>query len=389
MLQILQDTKSALDGGQEHHRLFRRKGQRGNVYQPVHPGKWNRQAPAYGRFWVDVQGSKRRRRTVSLGVCLTKSLARERLREFIERAGINSNCVLHERTAPGTKFEQQAEWWIGGLTTRRRRPPKPATVYAWRHCLNKWILPNLGKKLVSEVEFYPRPWNYEFIQLPLVVKEKQNRPTITDVEISAALRNVRKRYAVMFALLAGTGLRIGEVLAVRTTDFAPGCRVLHIRRSVWRRCEQEPKTASAVRLVDIAEPLALVLCRYTTGLDGHLFTNLKGGLLDQCNVLDALHEVGKRGGFHVFRRFRFALLRKAGVPEHLIKLWLGHSQDLTDRYAVQLYEDVAYRREWCERAGLGLELGELGYKGLFAIRPSHVAQTHRETDFRIGCGGWI
>jgi integrase len=364
-------------------------------------------------------------------VCLTKSLARERLREFIERAGINSNYILHQRTAPGTKFEQQAEWWIGGLTTRRRRPPKPATVYSWHHCLDKWILPNLGKKLVSEVgngalrqfvetlsaaglaaktminivavvklvvasavneegdEIYPRTWNYEFIQLPLVVKEKQNRPTITDVEISAVLSSVRKRYAVMFALLAGTGLRIGEALAVRTTDFAPGCRVLHIRRSVWRRCEQEPKTASAVRLVDIAEPLALVLCRYTTGLDGHLFTNLNGGLLDQRNVLDALHKVGKRGGFHVFRRFRFALLRKAGVPEHLIKLWLGHSQDLTDRYAAQLYEDVAYRREWCERAGLGFELGELGYKGLFAIRSSQVAQTYRETGFRIGCGGWI
>jgi len=61
------------------------------------------------------------------------------------------------------------------------------------------------------------------------------------------------------------------------------------------------------------------------------------------------------------------------------EIWneLDHSQDLTDRYAAQLYEDVAYRREWCERAGLGFELGELGYKGLFAIRPSQVAQTCR------------
>ena len=81
---------------------------------------------------------------------------------------------------------------------------------------------------------------------------------------------------------------------------------------------------------------------------------MNGGLLDQRNVLDALHRAGKRGGFHVFRRFRFALLRKAGVPEHLIKLWLGHSQDLTDRYAAQLYEDVACRREWCEKTGLDL-----------------------------------
>jgi len=50
------------------------------------------------------------------------------------------------------------------------------------------------------------------------------------------------------------------------------------------------------------------------------------------------------------------------VPENLITLWLGHSQNLMDLYAAQLRHDVAYRGEWCERAALGSELGELGYK---------------------------
>jgi hypothetical protein len=66
-------------------------------------------------------------------------------------------------------------------------------------------------------QIYPRTWNHEFIQLPLVDKEKQNRPTITHAEISAVLGRVKKRYAVLFALIAGTGLRIGEALAVSTT----------------------------------------------------------------------------------------------------------------------------------------------------------------------------
>ena len=222
-------------------------------------------------------------------------------------------------------------------------------------------------------QIYPRTWNHEFIQLPLVVKEKQNRPTITQAEISAVLGRVKKRYAVLFALIAGTGLRIGEALAVSTTDFEPGCRVLHVRRNVWHRSEQEPKTANAKRLVDIPEPLARVLCQHIEGTDGHLFTTTAGRLLDQRNVLDGLHGAGKRGGFHAFRRFRFAVLRNVGVPDHLIKLWMGHSQSLADRYAAQLYEDVSYRREWCEKAGLGFELGELGYKVLFPIRPLLVA----------------
>jgi hypothetical protein len=61
------------------------------------------------------------------------------------------------------------------------------------------------------------------------------------------------------------------------------------------------------------------------------------------------------------------------VPENLIKQWMGHSQNLMDLYAAQLRLDVAYRREWCERAALGFELGELAYKLGAPIRPSLVA----------------
>jgi len=415
MSQALPQTRCVLNFAADYHHLSGRRGQKGNVYQPAYRSKWNPQAPAYGRFWVDTPGNERRRKTISLGVCATKFVARQRLLEFIERAGINSKNVFHQNAAPVTLFRQQAEWWMESLPTRRRRPLKPATVYGWQHCLDKWILPNLGDKPLSEVgngalrqfveilsaaglapktiinvvvvvkmvvasavneegdQIYPRAWNHEFIQLPLVVKEKQNRPTITQAEISAVLSYGKKRYAVLFALVAGTGLRIGEALAVRTTDFEPGCHVLHIQRSVWHGCEQEPKTASAIRPVDIPEALAQVLCRYTAGLDGPLFTNFKGKLLDQRSALKELYATGKRGGFHAFRRFRFAVLRKAGVPDRLIKLWMGHSQNLIDRYAAQLDVDITYRREWCEKTGLGFELGELGYKDLFPIRPPRVA----------------
>ena len=61
------------------------------------------------------------------------------------------------------------------------------------------------------------------------------------------------------------------------------------------------------------------------------------------------------------------------MPENLINPWMGHSQNLMDLYAAQLRYDVAYRREWCESAGLGFELGELGYKSRAPIRPSLVA----------------
>src|ERR1700688_4461264 len=111
----------------------------------------------------------------------------------------------------------------------------------------------------------------------------------------------------------------------------------------------------------------------TEGKDGYLFTTRAGRLLDQRNSLKALHGAGNRAGFHAFRCFRFAVLRKAGVQKNLIKLWMGHSQNLMDLYAAQLRLDIAYRREWCDRADLGFELGELGYKSMAPIRPSLVA----------------
>jgi hypothetical protein len=50
-------------------------------------------------------------------------------------------------------------------------------------------------------QIHSRIWNHEFIQLPLVIKEKQNRPTITAAEISALLKSVKGRYAVLVALV--------------------------------------------------------------------------------------------------------------------------------------------------------------------------------------------
>jgi hypothetical protein len=52
---------------------------------------------------------------------------------------------------------------------------------------------------------HPHVWNHEFIRRPLVIKEKQNRPTITKTEISAILSSVAEHYAVLVALVARTG----------------------------------------------------------------------------------------------------------------------------------------------------------------------------------------
>jgi integrase len=136
--------------------------------------------------------------------------------------------------------------------------------------------------------------------------------------------------------------------------------VLHITHAIWKGKDQAPKTPASVRDIDVAEPLAAMLREYITKIPAgsYLFATASGKPMCQRNVLRMLHSK-RKVGLHVFRRFRTSVLRKARVPEDLLQLWLGHaSKSVTDEYAQQLREDLPFRQEWAERAGLGFSLSQ-------------------------------
>jgi len=376
--------------------MSRRTGQSGSVFQQ-NQISWNPAAPSYGRFWVDSPEG-RKRRVMSLGSCATRTVARRKLREHIEAAGVNSAAALISTTTPGTTFREQAKRWIASLATRRRRPVKPATIFGWQHALDKWILPTIGDMPLAEVsnaalkllietmasgglsaktivnyvqpvkmivasvvtadgeQVYLRKWNHDFIELPIIDKNKQHRPTVDEEKVCELASHSSFRFAVLFSLIAGTGLRIGEALAVKASDFTAGFRVLKVTRSIWHGKEQSPKTPSAIREIDIAEPLAALLKVYAEGRAGYLFATKSGRPLGHRNVHRAAGV-----GVHALRRFRIETLRRARVPEGLIAQWVGHApKSITDLYAEGLKNDRAWRREWCERAGLGFLVGLFG-----------------------------
>ena len=185
-------------------------------------------------------------------------------------------------------------------------------------------------------------------------------PTVTKEELEQVLAGTGKRWGLLFAVIAATGLRIGEALALKWEDLSENCTVLNVRRSIWHGLEQEPKTPNAVRVIDIPDQLARMLREQMDREGVYLFHTKKGRPLQQRNAIRALHATGKRVGFHAFRRFRTETLRRARVPEDLIRLWLGHSkQTVIDFYAAGLEKDEAWRREWCERVGLGFTLDGL------------------------------
>ena len=150
-----------------------------------------------------------------------------------------------------TVNEQAAKFIIDSLT-RRRSPIKAATARAYQSHITKWINPYLGNAPVSSIQngmakdfiaslhraglkpasinaifmtlklviasavteegdqLYDVKWNPDFIGLPVVVPAEQDAPTVTPSAVYEAISRAFRLEKALYALLAGTGLRIGE-----------------------------------------------------------------------------------------------------------------------------------------------------------------------------------
>lgn len=188
-------------------------------------------------------------------------------------------------------------------------------------------------------QLFPRKWNHDFIDLPIV--ENQHQPTFTAETMSSIVRKADGQEQILYALLAGTGLRVGEALGLEIRHLSCDCRTITVEQSCWEGELQTPKTKNAYRCVELCSSLAALLKEFVaerrTGL---LFTNCIGNPLSQTNMLRrSLHPIleelkVEKTGFHAMRRFRATWLRKQRAPEDIIKFWLGHAKEsVTDTYS--------------------------------------------------------
>jgi integrase len=361
------------------------------------------------RFWKDVPGQDERIHA-SERICpisgpgsLTKAERRTKALEIVVSSGVNDSQQFIEATV-GITFREQAKLFMQQKASSKRKPLKPATLCTWQNCLDKWLNPNIGdvplaninnaamKQLIAKMDaaglsaktiinysglvklivasakseegepLFPRKWDSEFIDLPIVRNQRQ--PKFTTETMSTIVENASGQHRVLYALLAGSGLRIGEALGLGVgKHISNDCRTLYVRQSGWEGETQEPKTASAVRDVDLCPALAAMLSAFIAGrTTGFLFQNSARKPLAQSNVLrrnlhPILNALGvPKAGFHSFRRFRATHLSKLRVPESLVKFWMGHSETNQTEEYVKLFDEVAYRKEVADSIGLGFAL---------------------------------
>ena len=386
--------------------MSRRSGQNGRIEQ--HGKVWT------VRFWLDVEG-QHDRDYKRVKICpvngpgsLNKSERKRRAQEIIAEFGANSEEVFRKAEGMnlGTTFKEQAEGWFKEVQTRKRRPIKPRTADAWATYLsylnaqigevplasvNNLAVKELIAKMASEVKkdkprfcaktisnyvqvvkmvvasavndkgeaIYPVKWNHDFMDLPEV--KDQRTPTFAAEEVSTIISKAEGQYQVLYALLAGTGLRIEEAFALQVEDIEGS--VISVRHSMWNGKPYSPKTAAGVREVDITNSLAELLRDHLNGRGtGFVFRTAAGTPLARSNVLrrslhKILEEMGReKCGFHAFRRYRVTHLRKQRVPEDLLRFWIGHADgSVTDGYS-KVKEDVEFRRFTAEKAGLGFHI---------------------------------
>jgi integrase len=297
------------------------------------------------------------------------------------------------------RFQEQATKFMTESQNRKREPIKARTAKIYQSYLDNHILPFMGEKDLSEVEngtlkalvvelaglsastqqgvvyvvkavvasavdpntgnhLYPRTWNNDFIDVPVIDPKKQKAPTVTVEALNEALNRATGQYKTLYAVLAGTGLRIGEALALQAgnddgqgTYFIPAESKIVVRQAVdiHTRSVGDTKTSAGIREVDLAPELTDYLVKHAPA----------NGFFFKTNLSDAYHnlnEVGLQDGFHAMRRFRVTRLRTEKVPEGLIQFWAGHAaKTITDRYDKTAL-DVATRKAEAARVGLGFRL---------------------------------
>jgi integrase len=233
------------------------------------------------------------------------------------------------------------------------------------------------KDPTTGVPLYPRKWDSNIIDLPVIDEEEMNTPCFTpEIMSGLALYHVPK-FRMLFTFGGGAGARIAEMCAIEIDKhISPDFLTVTLTQQVQDgQVTSRMKHRSSRREVDLHPDIAARLKAFVgERKHGFLFTNASGGPLDYDNALYHLHSALKAlnyvnpltgthiAGTHAFRRYRDTHLSNGEVvcPDGLLKYWMGHSPG---KSMSALYNKIKHnprrRREWAERCGYGFELPPL------------------------------
>lgn len=165
------------------------------------------------------------------------------------------------------------------------------------------------------------------------------KAVLTPDQLSFLLEKLPEPSRSLVWLLVLTGLRIGELLALRWQDVDLQAGFLRVSRTLYEGHFDEPKTRSSNRTVPLSSKGIEILANVRPGapkLDALVFCSTKGTPLCRRNLrnrqLDPICDELKipKIGWHSLRHSNATLLDAVGTPLGTVQKLLGHSSsDIT------------------------------------------------------------
>ncbi|MBA4369631.1 MAG: site-specific integrase [Desulfobacterium sp.] len=299
--------------------------------------------------------------------------ARERRDELIQKIQAQGVTSCPETIDQSNRlFGEIAIEWSKIIETE----VKASTMQDYRDSMNSYVLPRFGnraigqisyveiKKFVSELTCSAKRKNNILVPMRSVFKMafiegimdrnpmdrirnlKTDKPDIFPLsmeQVTLFLDKVNARYRVFFVVAFFTGMRFGEMAALKwkNVDFKLG--VIKVRETRVKDIEGRPKTKKSVRDVNMMPPVSEVLIdakSKATGKSDYVFLNQYGKPLKPMPVnfhiwKPALKEAGLEPRSLYQTRHTFAtLMLDAGEHPGWVQKMMGHEtmQMIYERY---------------------------------------------------------
>jgi integrase len=352
----------------------------------------------YGKWYVGARRVKRKiglQRLAGSRDGLTRAQAEAELRRRIETADVPTTPVA------GLSVGEVGERLVASLEARGR---KASTLAAHESALRAHLVPFFGDRPLGRIEsadveafiasrrgtLAPKSIRNYLGTLHSVLEFARVRPNpvtdahrpeadgtdpdirfLTEQEVEELLGAVADDHLgptdrVLFMTAAFTGLRQGELFALRWRDVDWRAMRIRVRRSYARkRAGREaqfgkPKSRRSTRSVPMHDRVGAELeLHYQRsayqGDDDLVFCHPHtGGPLDSSNVLDRLRDALDAAGvrritFHDLRHTFGTRMAAAGVPMRMLQEWMGH-RDIKTTMIYADYQASDQERELVQRA---------------------------------------
>lgn len=351
------------------------------VFDPKSGSIFIRNGVYYGK-WLALGGQQIKRRIGPVRqpgtrTGLTKAQAEKRLRTFMAE-------VTYTPPAARLSFREVAERYLDHVQVVRQR--KPTTVSDYRSMLNAHLDPYFGATAIERTTADDFAGYMAVNARTLKPKTILNHRNFAHAEqLAAVLRAVPAddlgaMEGPLYRIAVMTGLRQGELVALRWRDVDWTARKVRVRQNYTRGEWGTPKSRRSTRSVPLADTAAATLENhfqrsvYQADDDlvfGHPHTGrpydaskVRKRFYDAMRAAGLGHLVGQANGitFHSLRHTYGTPMAAVGVPMRTLQEWMGHK----DFAKTLKYADYA------PDPAQGAAFAELAFGGARAIRGMEV-----------------